>query len=283
MSDENLAGAVESAITEENILKNENTDLVEDRELHENFLSSYTVEFFNSIFEKESSFTDIFAGLVSSPTKMYGMNVLNKYTGFMDKESIVSSYSIYSSDNETNIKKKGITITDVIESDVVEVDTALNFNEPTTTMSLKLKRVDWEQKGAYISIPLKKIDVEDYNTLSIRWAINSSSNLNLISQKAVTLTLEDKFGRTSNVVLTLENAMKKIEGREKELENGTTDWSRYTPLSDTRISLKEFKDIDLDNVKNITISFDAHDSGSIYIEDISLLKNEKSIALNYVD
>lgn len=254
----------ESIITEEKILMDENTDLVNDVGLHENFLSSYCASFFKTIFNEDDEFKNIFLGASPSPSKMYGMNVLNKY--YNEKREVV--YSAYSN---SSVKKKRITEENVVESNMSDVDTAVNFNEPTTTVELKLKRLNWEKGHPRLIISSKESDYSQYSALNLRWAVNSSSSLNLTSQKVATVTLEDKDGKFSSVVLNSENALRKIEGREKKNESGVSNWSRYTPLSDSRIPISEFKGIDIKNIKKMTLSFDNSDSGSIYIDEISLV------------
>lgn len=254
----------ESVLTEEKVLMNENTDLIVDTSLYENFLSSYCTSFFKTIFEEDTEFKNIFLGLSPSPSKLYGMNVLNKYCSG-DKAVL------YSPDVSPFIKNAKFDIENVVESSISDLDTAINFNEPTTVMELKLKKLKWEKEHPNITVPLKINDFSDYNAINLRWAIDSSSALNVVSQKVATVTIEDKRGNKSSVTLNSENALRKIDGREKTSENGVVNWSRYTPLSDTRIPVSIFKNIDLKNIKTINISFDNADSGSVYLESISLV------------
>lgn len=259
-----LTQDVEDVLAEQKMLMKENTDLVVDTSLYENFLSSYCVSFFKTIFEEDSDFKNIFLGLAPSPSKLYGMNVLNKY--YCGDKSI-----LYSSNTGNFIKRSKLNIENVIESSVSEMDTAINFNEPTTVIELKLKKLKWEAENSRITIPLKNMDFSNYKAINLRWAIDSSSALNVVSQKVATIILEDSNGNKSSAILNSENALRKIDGKEKASEDGSVNWSRYTPLSDTRIPISVFKNIDMKNIKNISISFDNVSSGSIYLEDISLI------------
>ena len=117
---------------------NENTDLVVDTSLYENFLSSYCASFFKSIFNEDNSFENICLGDSPSPSKLYGMNVLNKYNS-KDRDVI------YSYDKNQYSKHPKMNISDCIESGMSDLDTAVNFNEPTTTMRLGLKNLKWEK------------------------------------------------------------------------------------------------------------------------------------------
>lgn len=255
---------VKEVLTEEQDLMNENTDLVADTSLHENFLTSYCASFFKTIFQEDDEFENICLGLSSSPSKLYGMNVLNKYcSGNKDV--------LYSSDASNFVKHSKFSVEDLVESSMEDLDTALNFNEPTNVLKLKLKKLQWEKENPNITISIKNKDFLDYNAINIRWAIDSASVLNLASQKVSTITLEDKNGDKSSVILNSENALRKIDGREKVSEDGSVNWSRYTPLSDTRIPLSVFKNIDLKSIEKLSISFDSSSSGSVYLEDISLV------------
>lgn len=254
---------IETILEEENSIMKENVDLVKDTGLHENFLSSYCASFFKSIFEEDDEFANIYSGNSLSPTKMYGMNVLNKYyTG--EKEVL------YSSEVDSNVSTKRFSIEDIVESDMNELDTAVNFNEPTTNVELNLKKLEWEKEYPSLKIKNKKVDYSKYNSINLRWAINSSSTLNLTHQKTALIKLEDKFGKTSTIFLNAENSLRKIEGREKIDEDGVYEWSRYTPLSDVKIPLSSFKNIDLKNIKNMTLSFNGSKYGSVYINEIYL-------------
>ena len=255
----------EDIITEEKILMDENTDLVNDVGLHENFLSSYCASFFKTIFNEDKEFENIFLGTSPSPSKMYGMNVLNKY--YNSDEDLV-----YSANSSNIVRKRRLKVEDAIESNMFDVDTAVNFNEPTTTVELNLKKLVWEKEHPKLTIAVKNGDYSQYNALNLRWAIDSSSSLNLASQKVATLTLEDKDGKLSSVVLNSENALRKIEGREKSNESGAFNWSRYTPLSDSRIPMSKFEGVDLKNIKKVILSFESSDSGSVYVDEISLVK-----------
>lgn len=254
----------EDVLSQEKMLMKENTDLVVDTSLHENFLSSYCASFFKTIFNEDEDFENIVSGLRPAPSKLYGMKVLNKYYN-KDKEVL------YSSNSTSKLRRFKIGVEDVIESSVKDIDEAINFNEPTTVSELKLKKLTWDSKNPFVKIPLKGVDLSKHNALNFRWAIDSSSLLNVISQKVATITVEDINGDKSSVTLGSENALRKIEGKEKVFGNGSMNWSRYTPLSDTRVPISVFKNIDIENIKNISISFDNSSSGSIYLESISLI------------
>ena len=260
----NTIKSPEEVVTEEKSLMSENTDLVVDTSLHENFLSSYTSSFFKTIFNEDEEFKNIYLGLSPSPSKLYGMNVLNKY--YNGKKDVV-----YSSSSSSYAKHSKFRIEDYVESSISELDTASNFNEPTNVLELKLKNLKWEEENPELSISVKEYDFSNAKAINIRWAVDSASVLNLVSQKVATITLEDKYGNKSSATLNCENALRKINGREKTSTDGIVDWSRYTPLSDTRLPLSLFENIDMKTIKKINISFDNTSSGSMYVEDISLV------------
>ena len=254
----------DNIISEEKIAMSENVDIINDTSLHESFLSTYCISYFKSMFNEDEEFKNILFGNSVSPTKMYGLNVLNKYYN-SEKEDI------YSSSWTKGARFKRSSVVDVIESSMSEVDTAVNLNEPTATIEMKLKQVNWEKKRSSMSINLKNVDLSKYSAFNIRWVLNSFSSLNTSSYQSVVLTLEDSHGKASSIVLDSENALRKIEGREKIDENGYSQWSRYTPLSDTRVPFKAFKDVNLKELNKFTISFGNSESGSIYIDDVSLI------------
>lgn len=244
-----------------------NEDTITDSSIHEDFLKNYSVDFFEYIFGKDikNSLFD-----VKTPTvqKLYGKDILSKlYTG--------NEMDLFNSSYSDNIVVNNIKTTNVIESSILALDTAIDFNEPSTNLSLDLLQLDWKNRKASLSIPIndEKENFSNYNSISIEWALNHSSELNLNDLNEVSILLEDEKGDLSRVRLLDEMPLNKIVGNSEiktiDDKNYST-WSRFTPIAESRVPLSLFEGLDLNNIKNMYIDFGNNESGSIYLKSISL-------------
>lgn len=246
-----------------------NEDTIKDELTHEEFLTSYAVDFFEYIFGKdiENSLYDAKSATVQ---KLYQKDVLSKLY-VKDKVEIFDS-SLSSNISLNNVKSKN-----VIESSISSIDTAVDFNEPSTNIELNLLQLDWKSKNSSFAILVdeSKKNFSNYSSISIEWALNHASELNINDIDKISLILEDDNGNKSKVVLLDELPLNKIIGNSevKIIDNKSfSTWSRFTPIAETRIPLDILKDINLENIKKISINFGDNESGSIYIKNISLKK-----------
>ena len=246
-----------------------NEDTIKDELSHEEFLTSYTIDFFEYIFGKdvENSLYDVKNATVQ---KLYQKDVLSKLY-------VKDKVEIFNSDLSSNIFLNNVKSKNAIESSISSIDTAINFNEPSTNIELNLLQLDWKSKNASfdISVNESKRKFSNYSSISIEWALNHASELNINDIDKISLILEDNNGNKSKVVLLDELPLNKIIGNSevKIIDNKSfSTWSRFTPIAETRIPLDILKDINLENIKKISINFGDNESGSIYIKNISLKK-----------
>lgn len=246
-----------------------NEDTIKDELSHEEFLTSYTIDFFEYIFGKdvENSLYDVKNATVQ---KLYQKDVLSKLY-------VKDKVEIFNSDLSSNIFLNNVKSKNAIESSISSIDTAINFNEPSTNIELNLLQLDWKSKNASfdISVDESKRKFSNYSSISIEWALNHASELNINDIDKISLILEDNNGNKSKVVLLDELPLNKIIGNSevKIIDNKSfSTWSRFTPIAETRIPLDILKDINLENIKKISINFGDNESGSIYIKNISLKK-----------
>lgn len=246
-----------------------NEDTIKDELSHEEFLTSYTIDFFEYIFGKdvENSLYDVKNATVQ---KLYQKDVLSKLY-------VKDKVEIFNSDLSSNIFLNNVKSKNAIESSISSIDTAINFNEPSTNIELNLLQLDWKSKNASfdISVDESKRKFSNYSSISIEWALNHASELNINDIDKISLILEDDNGNKSKVVLLDELPLNKIIGNSevKIIDNKSfSTWSRFTPIAETRIPLDILKDINLENIKKISINFGDNESGSIYIKNISLKK-----------
>lgn len=246
-----------------------NEDTIKDESTHEEFLTSYSVDFFEYIFGKgiENSLYDAKTATIQ---KLYQKDILSKlYT----KDSI----EIFNNNLSSDIYLDNIKSKNVVESSIPSIDTAIDFNEPSTNIELNLLQLDWKAKNSSFSVLLdeQKQNLAYYSSISIEWALNQASELNVDDIDKVYLILEDNNGNKSKVVLLDELPLNKIIGSSevKVIDNKSfSTWSRFTPIAETRVPLDILEGVDLENIKKITINFGDNESGSIYMKNISLKK-----------
>lgn len=246
-----------------------NEDTIKDESTHEEFLSSYAVDFFEYIFGKDikNSLFD-----VETPTvqKLYQKDILSKL-------HVSDSIEIFNSKLDSNIYLNNIKVKNVIESSISSIDTAIDFNEPSTNIELNLLQLDWKNKNSSMEVLVdkSKSNFSNYNSISIEWALNHASELNINDIDKVSLILEDKDNNKSQVLLLDELPLNKIIGNSEVKfidDKSFSTWSRFTPIAETRIPLNLLTGIDLNNIEKIEINFGNNQSGSVYIKNISLKK-----------
>lgn len=246
-----------------------NEDTIQDEFSHKEFLSYYTIDFFDYVLKgkKENSLYDTKNATIQ---KLYKKDILSKLFT-KDRVQIFNASNI-----ESNISFKNIKTKDVIESSIASLDTAINFNEPATNIELKLLQLDWKESNSSIEINMENMNnnFEGFNSISIEWALNHASELNIDDLNKISIILEDKNNK-SEVILLDELALNKIVGISESTttdNKGTSNWSRFTPISETRVPLELFEGINLENINKIYINLGDNKTGSIYLKNIYLNK-----------
>lgn len=246
-----------------------NEDTIQDESSHEEFLALYSVDFFEYIFgvNIKNSLHDVNSSTIQ---RLYGKDILSKV-------SVKNQVELFNGGLESNIELNNVKSKNVVESSILSLDTAIDFNEPSTNIELNLIQLDWKSKNASLTIPVDNSnrDLSNAGCISIEWALNHASDLNGDDLSKVSLILEDNDGNRKKVLMLDEMPLNKITGHSEVKtidEKKFSTWSRFTPVAESRISLELFEDIDLSNVKNITIDFEDNASGSIYLKNISIKK-----------
>lgn len=256
-----------SNVSRASVLTNEDT--IQDESTHEEFLASYAVDFFEYIFgvNIENGLYDTNSATVQ---KIYQKDILSK---LYVKEKI----ELFNSTSTSSVYFNNIKSKNVIESSISSIDTAIDFNEPSTNIELNLLQLDWKSKNASLDILVDKSkkNFSVYNSISIEWALNHASDLNINDLSKVSLVLKDSQNNKSKVILLDELPLNKIIGDSeiKIIDNKSiSTWSRFTPIAETRIPLNLIKEVDLENIDSLSIDFGDNESGSVYIKNISLKK-----------
>lgn len=241
------------------------------REKQEGFLKNFSKDFLDNIFYKNTplSFNDY---TTFEPTYMYGLEVKTQF--WRKKQEVILDYKnikdIVYEEVEVNILKEALEKTE---------DEINGFNLPLQNIEgfnyRNLINIKWQNTLGRIEIPIDNINFKDYDSLIFNLAVDPSDFLNLKNEsQSFVVSLEDSKGNVCEIILGDESqSLDYIEGT--NIYGGYEDkiiyyWSSYTVLSDIRIPLDVFVNINLKNIKKITLAFNEKDSGSIMINNIRL-------------
>ncbi len=241
------------------------------REKQENFLENFSKDFLDNIFYENvvTSFNDYSA---FDPTYMYGLEVKTQF--WRKKQQIILDY-----ENISDIVYEELKV-DVLKEALENEDDEINgFNLPLQDVEYfdykNLINIKWENTLGKFEIPINNINFKKYDSLILNLAVDPSNTLNLKNEsQSFTVRLEDSKGNISEIILGDESqGLDYVEGDNiysKYQDNIIYTWSSYTILSDVRIPLDVFINIDLKNIKKITLIFNQKDSGSMMINNIRL-------------
>ncbi len=153
------------------------------------------------------------------------------------------------------------------------IDTVTSGIEPFNTRPLI--NIKWTNRNSRIVLSPKEKDFKRYEALTLNMVIDSADELN---KKDVSLQfsveLKDANGNICRVVLPEDlNALGYTPGEMDytPLEDMVISfWSIASPVSCINLPLGEFKNLDLEQIESISLIFDKTDSGSIFIDSITL-------------
>ena len=240
------------------------------REEQESFLVNFTVDFLNSSLNNEIENT-IYDLNKPQPNKMYGKDV--KVKSINNKVNNV--INIDSVDEFKGVEAAIENLQDswFYKDDEIIMDTITSGDEEFKIR--KLVNIKWNSNDAKVEILPCIKDFSNNESLVFNLVIDSASELNNHNEsQSFSIELKDKNGNVSKVILpknlvTLEYTPGKIEIT-PIFDEEIKFWSNKTPVSEVRIPLIYFNNIDLKNINTINLVFDKINSGSIFIESIEL-------------
>lgn len=249
--------------------RHQNVDDQLTREQQESFLVNYAVGFFNSVLLGNTN--DFINANSPQPNKMYGFDVKTMYR--TDKR--IDLVDITTTDD---FQAEGGVVEATVDSwffklDKVLIDTVTSGIEPFNIRPLI--NVKWTNKNSRVILSPKVQDFSRYEALTLNMVIDSADELNKKdASQQFTVELMDATGNLSRVVLPENmNALASTPGEMDytPLEDMVlTFWSTASPISCINLPLGEFKNLDLEHIESISLIFDKTDSGSIFIDSITL-------------
>ena len=239
----------------------EDRDRVMDRSRQQAFLSAYVKDFADQVLEDGHT---PFAGQTELPESYGGCEVLIR----VDEESQV----LFQAGQETkpDLAAEGVQEEWVNASSTVD-NTAGAFRLPGGFTTYDLLRLQWEQPGAAVSIPVSA-DLGEAGMLQLDLTQDSSDPLNHQKDQSVRVILTDADGKEAAVEIPAGTPALSWQEGETETypgigETELSQYSTFTPLGTLRIELSAFQGVDLTHITGITLEF-PQDSGSVMLREI---------------
>ena len=233
----------------------------------EKFLKKFTITYLKACFRNEYDNT-IYDTKVPTVTKIDSLDVIN-YLQTSKNEKLKDIRKI----NE--FKGKNIKFSIVKKSSTIYKDELPEINLPKPDKNiLELLNIKWEYKGGKLSFKPDISDFSEFNNITINTMICPANESNVKGRaQSICIELVDNKGKSEKVEISKEsNLINYPKGKLKNLdfENGKEIkfWNQVTPISNIRIPMVLYNDIDLKNIKKCNIIFDRTNSGDLLFESI---------------
>ncbi len=233
----------------------------------EKFLKKFTVGYLKACFRNKYDNT-IYDTKISTVTKIDNLDVIN-YLQTSKNENLKDIRKI----NE--LKGKNIKFSIIKKSNIIYEDELPEINLPKTNKNvLELLNIKWEYKGGKLSFKPDISDFSKFNNITINTMLYPGNESNVKGRaQSICIELVDNKGKSEKVEVSKDsNLIDYPKGKIENLDFGNGKeirfWDQITPLSNIRIPMVLYNDIDLKNIKRCNIIFDRTDSGDLLFESI---------------
>jgi hypothetical protein len=255
-------------------------------EAQRDFLSDYTIDFLAKIFDQDLGATTRL-GMdfkAQAPDELYGLPArVAALAPHPDRLPLLIPAS--ASELEKNltggsVSAAGVTTT-YCETGYF-IPSMKPGSEPCKRVNLVIPGnpamlvVSWSQSGGGLRFSLPApMDLSQFSAISLRAAVDPLSTLNKAgANQAITIQLVDKQGNTASVHTRVDEPALHFPDGNKE-ENDTFEGGWFTgrvPLTSIRMLLRDYTEVDLTAIQEITLLFDQSPSGSLFISDIEIFR-----------
>ena len=233
----------------------------------EKFLKKFTIAYLKACFRNKYDNT-IYDTKIPTVTKIDSLDVIN-YLQTSKNEKLKDIRKI----NE--FKGKNIKFSIIKKSSTIYKDELPEINLPKPDKNiLALLNIKWEYKGGKLSFKPDISDFSEFNNITINTMICPDNESNVKGRaQSICIELVDNKGKSEKVEISKEsNLINYPKGKLENLdfENGKEIkfWNQVTPISNIRIPMVLYNDIDLKNIKKCNIIFDRTNSGDLLFESI---------------
>lgn len=178
-----------------------------------------------------------------------------------------SGFSVYEAKNGLEkVEGKGLKLDPKIASLKPELNTVGIFNHPGNLDRFDLLNISWQDKKGQVSFKLGE-SPKAMENLSLYLAQDSTDKLNKKANQGLTVSLKDSRGKVASY--RLDKNTQALEYVDGSPEMSGKLYSAHTPLSIVDIDLDKFEGIDRNNIREVILSFDQTESGSIFLRRLS--------------
>lgn len=233
------------------------------RSEQEKFLKKFTITYLKSCFRNKYDNT-IYDTKVPTVTKIDNLDVIN----YLQTSKNTSLKDIRKIDE---FKGKNIKFNIIYKDELPEINLT-----PNNRKVLELLNIKWEYKGGKLSFKPDISNFSKFNNITINTMIYPANESNVKGRaQSICVELVDYKGKSEKVEISKEsNLISYPKGRLENLDFGNEKevifWSQAIPMSNIRIPMVLYNDIDLKNIKKCNIIFDRTNSGDLLFESIML-------------
>ena len=237
------------------------------RSEQEKFLIKFTISYLKACFRNKYDNT-IYDTKVPTVTKIDNLDVINYLQTYKSK-------NLKDIRKVDKFKGKNIKFSIVKKSNIINKDELPEINLPKTNKKvLELLNIKWEYKGGKLSFKPDLSDFSKFNNITINTMIYPGNESNIKGRaQSICIELVDNRGKSEKVEVSKDsNLINYPKGKLENLDFGNGKevifWSKTTPMSNIRIPIVLYNDIDLKNIKKCNIIFDRTNSGDLLFESI---------------
>lgn len=233
----------------------------------EKFLKKFTTTYLNACFRNKHENT-IYDSKIATVTKIDNLDVIN-YLQTSKNKKIKDISKI----NE--FKGKNIKFNIVKKSNMIYEDELPEINLPIANRNVvDLLNVKWEYKNGKLSFKPEINDFSKFNNITINTMLCPANESNVKGRaQSICIELVDNKGKSKKVEISKDsNLINYPNGKLETLDLGSKKevrvWNQITPISNIRIPMVLYNDIDLKNIKKCNIIFDRTNSGDLLFESL---------------
>ena len=251
------------------------------REEQEDFLVSFAADFFSTSFGEADRFYHL---AQPQPNKMYGRDINRQFrlsgpVNLIDAGTAAGfsseSAHIRHAVDSVIFREDELLVNTVTTSVLKTILDGTRDKEAETLEYVPLNRnligIEWNQKGALVSVTPLVSDFSGKTAMSIRMIPDSASELNVPGQAlSFTVILRDTEGGVARVTTAAnQNVLSPYPGELRETvltENFSIKyWEPATPLGMLHIPLSYFEAVDIRVIQSMELLLDGSESGAILI------------------
>lgn len=228
----------------------------------EKFLKKFTITYLKACFRNKYDNT-IYDTKVPTVTKIDNLDVIN-YLQTSKNKDLKDIRKI------DEFKGKNINFS-IVKTELPKI----NLPE-ISHKTVELLNIKWEYKGGKLSFKPDINDFSKFNNITINTMLypDNESNVKGRSQ-GICIELTDNKGKSKAVEISKESNLIsypkcKLENLDFENEKEIIFGNKTTPMSNIRIPMVLYKDIDLKNIKKFNIILNKTNSGDLLFESIMI-------------